>query len=232
MVRCGPIIFLIMVLIAVPLSTLSVSAAGYVLPDGINLYGFPISINPSGSGSPLSLAKSASYNNVGLELPQGVSTRYGIVSSEFSPGYQESSPYGGYFGPQWNGVRLGVSFGFPSVTHDYTNTIFAKDMAYEASVDNAFIGFPGLGVGSMGLGFPRISSNKATIRYAESIKFQLITESDQINFGGFGYPLGLGLGYTSAQVDGAQMGMGSLGMPFYYGAINAINNQSENKGKP
>jgi hypothetical protein len=49
-------------------------------------------------------------------------------------------------------------------------------------------------------------------------EFTLTTESDTMPLGGFGYPLGLGLGYLGVGVNGG-LGMtnGGIGMPFYYG---------------
>jgi hypothetical protein len=93
-------------------------------------------------------------------------------------------------------------------------------MAYEADLDNAFIAFPGVGVGSLGYSSPTVSSNKASIKYAESIKFQLTTESDTMNLGGFYSPLGLGLGYSNVGVLGStSMANGGLGMPYYFGTV-------------
>jgi hypothetical protein len=86
-------------------------------------------------------------------------------------------------------------------------------MAYEAALDNSAIAFPGMGVGSLGVGFPQITSNKADIKYAESVRFELSTESDTMPLGGWYSPLGLGLGYGSVGVagglglSGAQLGL-------------------------
>ena len=63
----------------------------------------------------------------------------------------------------------------------------------------------------------RSTSNKAAIRYAESVKFELTTESDTMPLGGWFSPLGLGLGYGSVGIDGGLGLSGSqLGLPSFY----------------
>lgn len=173
------------------------------------MYGFPMSVglpnNPYGMAIP---GQGYSYSSTGVDIPSGVGARYGFVASESSTG--------GYCGPYFGGYPLSVQFGFPGATHDFQNTAYQKDMAYEANVDNAFIGFPGIGAGTQGLGFPVIQSNKAQLKYAESVKFQFTTESDRINFAGYGFPMGMGLGYTSGAVVGGAAGYTGLGSPSYY----------------
>lgn len=161
---------------------------------------------------------SYTYTNDGLGLPDNVASRYGVVSSSIQSGANPTSLCG-YVGPAMNGIQLGVNFGYPSASHDASTASYAKDMAYEANLDNGFIAFPGVGVGSLGISSPTVNSNKANVKYAESVKFQLTTDSDTLNFGGFGYPLGLGLGYGSVGVfgGGTSMSNGGLGTPYYYG---------------
>lgn len=179
----------------------------------MNLYGFPLGIASPDSGAAAIPGQGFTYYNEGYELPD-FSTTYGLETHEQSPILGGSL---GYFGPGWNNVNLGVSFGIQNVDHDASNTAFSKDLYYESSLDQTFIGFPGLGVGSLGVGFPTITNEKSTVKYAESVKFEFSTESDSFQIGGFGYPLGLGLGYSSARV-GTDPGLGVLSMPYYFGS--------------
>jgi hypothetical protein len=156
------------------------------------------------------------YTNDGLDTSD-VMSRYGILSSSISSGADPTS-MSGYVSPYASGIQLGVNFGYPTASHDASTATFAKDMAYEAALDNAFIAFPGVGVGSLGYSSPTVSSNQATVKYAESIRFQLTTESDSMNLGSFYSPIGLGLGYSSVGMLGStSMANGGLGMPYYFG---------------
>jgi len=47
------------------------------------------------------------------------------------------------------------------------------------------------------------------------VMFQFSTESNKFQVGGFGYPLGLGLGYSSAMV-GTDPGPGILNSTYYF----------------
>ncbi|WP_197535227.1 hypothetical protein [Methanocella arvoryzae] len=182
----------------------------------VNMYGFPMTMGVGGTGAAGIPGESYTYTNDGLDVSD-VMSRYGIISSSISSGADPTS-VNGFVSPYYNGISLGVNFGYPTASHDAATAAFAKDMAYEADLDNAFIAFPGIGVGSMGLSSPTVSSNRASIKYAESIKFQLTTESDTLDLGGFYSPLGLGLGYGSVGVFGStSMANGGLGMPFYFG---------------
>lgn len=179
--------------------------------DGIdygnaNVYGFPMSFGLPGSGYGVE-GSGINYNYPGLSIPEETKVRYGYFSGDYTPQYSVPQNYNtfggdatGYFGNAANGMS--VSFGSPSMSHDASNTVFMKDLAYEADVDNSFIAFPGFGSGSLGLSFPTISSNKTSIKYAESIKFSVTTESDRMTFPSFSMPLGLGLGYSNAQIAG------------------------------
>jgi hypothetical protein len=180
------------------------------------MYGFPMSIGLGGTGAPGVPGYGYTYNNLGVNAPGDVTTKYGMYMSEASPGYYGPGSSGYYCGPQWNGVQLGVSFGFPSISHDAAMTTYAKDLAFEQNLDNTFIGFPGIGIGSAGISFPTITSNRSQLKFAESVRFSYATESDRVNYGG-GYtmPVGLGLGYTSAYVGGTIPG--AYGMPYYFG---------------
>jgi hypothetical protein len=72
-------------------------------------------------------------------------------------------------------------------------------------------------VGSLGLSFPQLVSNKADIRYAESVRFELSTESDTMPIGGWFSPLGLGLGYGSVGISGGLgLSASQLGLPTFY----------------
>ncbi len=185
----------------------------------VNMYGFPMTMGVGGTGAAGIPGESYTYTNDGLGLPDNVASRYGIISSSIESGVEPTS-VSGYMSPSLNGISLGVNFGYPTASHDSSTASFAKDMAYEADLDNAFIAFPGVGVGSMGLSSPSIASNTASVKYAESVKFQLTTDSDTLNFGGFGYPLGMGLGYSGVGVfgGGTSMSNGGLGTPYYFGS--------------
>lgn len=189
------------------------SASSYA---NVNMYGFPMTMGVGGTGAAGIPGESYTYTSDGLGVSD-VMSRYGILSSSISSG-ADPTYVSGYVSPYSNGISLGVNFGYPTASHDASTASFAKDMAYEADLDNAFIAFPGVGVGSAGLSSPTVSSNKASVKYAESIKFQLTTESDTLNLGSFYSPLGLGLGYGSVGMLGStSMANGGLGMPYYFG---------------
>lgn len=209
MLRCVSFILLVAVLLLAGIGT--AEANSYA---GLNLYGYPLTMGPGGSSGLGIPGESYTYVNNGLGLSD-VTSRYGVINTKVQ---SESQPLqNGYFGPELNGIYLGVSYGFPQANHDAATTSYARDMVYEASLDNACIAFPGFGVGSLGLSTPSVNSNKANVRYAESVQFQLSTESDSMSLGGFGYPLGLGLGYSGVGFNGAIGTTGnSLGVPFYY----------------
>jgi len=177
---------------------------------GLNMYGYPLTVGAGGSGAPGVPGAGYTYIGDGLNLPEDVTSRYGVVNT--GVGSQTQSPTYGCASPASSDIPLGVSFGFPSATHDSATTSFARDMDYEAALDNAFISFPGVGVGSEGLSTPAINSNQADVKYSESVRFALTTDSDTIPMCGFGYPLGLGLGYGSVGVAGAGLNTGNNGV--------------------
>ena len=163
---------------------------------GIDIYGFPMDIVPVSAGAAAEPGQGYTYNNIGYSLPEFASV-YGFTAFENSPILTGTT---GYVGPDLGGIDLGVTFGLTQADQDMSTTAFSKDLMYEADLDNTFIAFPGIGVGSLGVMFPTISNQKSTVKYAESIKFQFTTESSKFQVAGFGYPLGLGLGYTAATV--------------------------------
>lgn len=163
---------------------------------GIDIYGFPIGIVPNSAGAAAEPGQGYTYNNIGYTLPD-FSSVYGFTAFQNSPILTGTT---GYVGPDLGGIDLGVSFGLTQADHDASKTSFSKDLMYQADLDNTFIAFPGIGVGSLGVMFPAISNQKSTVKYAESIRFEFSTESNKFQIAGFGYPLGLGLGYTSATV--------------------------------
>jgi hypothetical protein len=182
----------------------------------VNMYGYPMIMGPGGTGAPGVPGEAYTMSNDGISGLSDVTSRYGIISAN---SISQTPTYNyGYFGPDTGTISLGVNFGWPTATHDAARTAYAKDMAYEAVLDNAAIAFPGLGVGSLGVSFPTLTSNKAGIKYAESVRFELTTESDTMPLGGWFSPLGLGLGYSDVGISGG-LGMttGGLGMPFYFG---------------
>jgi hypothetical protein len=182
----------------------------------VNMYGYPMTMGPGGSGAPGVPGEAYTLNNPGIAGLSDVTSRYGVISANSvsqTPSYSL-----GYFGPDSGGISLGVNFGWPTATHDAATTAYAKDLAYEADLDNAAIAFPGVGVGSLGVSFPTLNSNKAAIKYAESVRFELTTESDTMPLGGWFSPLGLGLGYGSVGITGGLGLSGSqLGLPSFYG---------------
>ncbi|MCD1293899.1 hypothetical protein CUJ83_02660 [Methanocella sp. CWC-04] len=203
--------------IIIALTLLSVISTSFAFADdglqygGANIYGFPMSIGLGGTNGAGVPGQGVTYNNLGVNLPGDLTTRYGVVASEVSPNYGVQGSTGGYFGPNWNGITLGMStYGYPGVNfgssgafRDASTTMFSKDLAYEAATDNTFIGFPGFGVGSAGLSFPTITSDKSYVKYAESIDLMVAKETERIDFGSaYTFPLGLGLGYTGAVMDG------------------------------
>lgn len=177
----------------------------------VNMYGYPLIIDPAGAAAPGVPGEGYTLSNPGISGLSDVTSRYGIISANSVSQTPDRSL--GYFGPDIGGISLGVSFGWPTATHDAARTAYAKDMAYEAVLDDAAIAFPGVGVGSLGVGFPTLNSNKASVKYAESVRFELTTESDTMPLGGWFSPLGLGLGYGSVGVagglglTGAQLGL-------------------------
>jgi hypothetical protein len=182
---------------------------------GVNMYGYPMIMGPGGSAAPGVPGEAYTMSNPGIAGLSDVTSRYGIISAN-AVSQTPSSSYG-YFGPDTGGIALGVNFGWPTATHDAARTAYAKDLAYEADIDNAAIAFPGVGVGSLGLSFPSLTSNKAAIKYAESVRFELTTESDTMPLAGWFSPLGLGLGYGSVGINGGLGLSGSqLGLPTFY----------------
>jgi hypothetical protein len=181
----------------------------------VNMYGYPMIMGPGGTGAPGVPGEAYTMSNPGIAGLSDVTSRYGIISANSvsqTPSYSL-----GYFGPDTSGISLGVNFGWPTATHDAARTAYAKDLAYEAVLDNAAIAFPGVGVGSLGVGFPQLTSNKAGIKYAESVRFELTTESDTMPLGGWFSPLGLGLGYGSVGINGGLGLSGAqLGLPSFY----------------
>jgi hypothetical protein len=178
---------------------------------GIDLYGFPMGIVPPDAGAAAMPGQGYTYNNIGYLLPD-FGTTYGFEAHEQSPLLGGNT---GYFGPDLGGFDLGVSFGLTQADHDASQTAFSKDLFYQADLDKTFIGFPGIGVGSLGVMFPTISNDKSSVKYMESVKFEFSTESDKFQMAGFGYPLGLGLGYSAAQINSGP-GLGILNSPFYF----------------
>ncbi len=181
--------------------------------NGFNLYGFPMGIVPPDAGAAAIPGQGYTYNNIGYLLPD-FGTTYGFEAHELSPLLGGST---GYFGPDLSGINLGpgISFGLTQADHDASKTAFSKDLFYQADLEETFIGFPGIGVGSLGVMFPTITNDKSSVKYMESVKFEFTTESDKFQMAGFGYPLGLGLGYSSAVMNTGP-GLGILDSPFYF----------------
>jgi hypothetical protein len=184
--------------------------------SGPTLYGFPMGIVPPDAAAAAIPGQGYSYNNIGYTLPD-FGTTYGFEAHEESPLLGGSA---GYFGPDLSGLDLGglgISFGLTQADHDASRTAFSKNLFYQADLDNTFIGFPGIGVGSLGVNYPTISNQKSSVKYMESVSFEFSTESNKFQVGGFGYPLGLGLGYTSAMVNTGPTFGNLLNSSFYFG---------------
>ncbi len=175
----------------------------------MNLYGFPMGIAEPYASAACVPGQGFSYYSEGYTLPQ-LGTTYGLESQATSPVLGGSSDYFGL-----NGGNLGVTFGVTNADHSASDTSYSKDLNYEANLENTFIGFPGYGVGSVGVSFPTISDQKSNVKYSESVSFEFSTESDKFQVGGFGFPLGLGLGYTSAMV-GTDPGLGILNSSYLF----------------
>ncbi len=179
---------------------------------GIELFGFPMSIVPPDAGPAVIPGQGYTYNSPGYALPD-FGTTYGFEVHEQSPLLGGNT---GYFGPDISGMNLGVSYGLTQADHDASKTSFSKDLFYQADLDKTFIGFPGIGVGSLGVAFPTITNDKSSVKYMESVKFEFSTESTKFQMGGFGYPLGLGLGYTSAMMNTGPGVGGILNSSYYF----------------
>ncbi len=192
-----------------------VMPAGASSVASVNMYGYPMTMGLGGSGDPGVPGGAYTMSNEGIDGLSDITSRYGVISASSVSTPTTPSNYG-YFGSDLSGIALGVNFGWPTATHDASTTAYAKDLAYEASLENSAIAFPGFGVGSLGVSFPSLTTDRADIKYAESVRFTLTTESDTMPISGFGYPLGLGLGYLGVGVNGGLGTSGSLGTPFYY----------------
>jgi len=206
MVRYNLLPIIIMASAAIMLMFLSCHSA---LADdgssGSQLYGFPMDIVlPQNSAIDIP-GQGTSYNDVGYTLPD-FGTTYGFEAFEESPILGGSS---GYFGPDIGDQDLSTAFGMPVDNNVQSTTAFAQSLIYQANLDNTFIAFPGIGVGALGVSFPTISNQKSSVSYDENVQFQFSTDSNTLQVGGFGYPLGLGLGYSSAIV-GTDPGAGVL----------------------
>lgn len=139
----------------------------------LDMFGFPATM---GSGSSSSGVSDITSNNGALSATS--------VSS--SP----SNQFMGYFGSGWDGVQLGVSFAFPTASHDASTVAYARNVAFEAIQGDDAISFPDINVdlGSPLSSFPTINSANSDIKYMESVQFQLSTESDTMPMSGFSFP--------------------------------------------
>jgi hypothetical protein len=191
--------------------------AGATSIANLNIYGYPMNLGFGGTGAAGVPGEAYTMTDPGIAGLGDVTSRYGVISASAVSQPQTSGYSSGFFGPDTGGISLGVNFGWPTATHDAATTAYAKDLAYEAALDNAAIAFPGVGVGSLGVGFPQLTDCKADIKYAESVRFQLSTESDTMPLGGWFSPLGLGLGYGSVGISGGLGLSGAqLGLPSFY----------------
>jgi hypothetical protein len=215
---CGMLRHALLTVTIILFALYAVAPAGASSFANVNMYGYPLILGPGGTGAAGVPGEAYTITDPGLAGLSDVTSRYGIISASAVSQPQTPSYSLGYVGPDAGGISLGVNFGWPTATHDAARTAYAKDMAYEAALDNAAIAFPGVGVGSLGIGFPQLVSNKADIKYMESVRFELSTESDTMPLGGWFSPLGLGLGYGSVGIAGGLgLSASQLGLPSFYG---------------
>jgi hypothetical protein len=139
----------------------------------LDMFGFPSAM---GSGSSLSGLSDITSNDGAL--------------SASSASYAPSQQFIGYLGSGWDGVQMGVNFAYPTASHDASTVAYARDVAYEASLGDDSISFPEINVdlGSSWSSFPTIDSANSDIKYMESVKFQLSTESDTMPMTGYSFP--------------------------------------------
>jgi len=152
----------------------------------LNMFGFPATTTGfTGSGSP---GSSATSDNT-LSGLSGLTSGTGYLSASTSS-VSPSSQYSGFFGTSGNGLFSGVSFAYPTATHDASSVAYASSKAYEATLGNDAVSFPDINVdlGSMSSSFPTISSCNSNVKFAESVQFQLTTESDTMPISGFSFP--------------------------------------------
>ena len=98
----------------------------------VNMYGYPMIMGLGGSGAAGVPGEAYTMSNQGIDGLSDVTSRYGVISASSVSQTPDQYSYG-YFGPNWNGVTLGVNFGWPTATHDAATTAYAKDLAYEAA---------------------------------------------------------------------------------------------------
>lgn len=181
----------------------------------LNVYGYPMDIGPGGTGLAGVPGEAYTLTTPGLGL-DGLTSTYGVLIGS-SVSTSPNNQYAGYLGSDMSGIQLGVSFGWPTATHDAATAAYSQNMAYEASLNTIGIAFPGIGVGSLGMSYPTLTNTKTDIKYSESVQYVLSTESDTLPLTGWLSPLGLGLGYGSVGITGGS-GIVSSGMSgaFYY----------------
>ncbi len=214
---CGMLRHALLIVCIILFALYAVAPAAASSFANVNMYGYPLIMGPGGTGAPGVPGEAYTLTNPGIAGLSDVTSRYGIISASSVSQPQTPSYSMGYVGPDQGGISLGVNFGWPTATHDAARTAYAKDVAYEAAFDNAAIAFPGVGVGSLGLSFPQLTDSKADIKYAESVRFELSTESDTMPLGGWFSPLGLGLGYGGVGVAGGLgLSASQLGLPSFY----------------
>jgi hypothetical protein len=136
----------------------------------LDMFGFPAT---AGSGNSLSGISDITSSN-------------GVLSAS-SASYAPSNQFIGYFGSGLDGVQTGVNFAYPAASHDASTVAYARDVAYEASLGDDSISFPEINV-DLGSSFPTIDSASSDIKYMESVKFQLSTESDTMPMTGYSFP--------------------------------------------
>ena len=171
-----------------------VHSAGASSFGSLNTFGFPTMTTPGLSGSGNSDSSTTSDNTLaGLSSLTSGNGYLSASTSSVSP----SNQYSGFFGTSGNGeLWSGVSFTYPTATHDASSVSYASNKAYEATLGNDEVSFPDISVnlGSLSSSFPTIASGNSNVKFAESVQFQLTTESDTmpILISDFGFPSSFG----------------------------------------
>src|SRR5512146_462602 len=75
----------------------------------VNMYGYPLSLGPGGTGAAGVPGEAYTVTDPGISGLSDVMSRYGIISA--SSVSQPSTAGYGYFGPDMGGISLGVNFG-------------------------------------------------------------------------------------------------------------------------
>jgi hypothetical protein len=157
----------------------TVSPAGASSFGCLNVFGYPTTTGLTGLGS-------TNGSAIDGNTLSGLTSGYGYLSASTSSG-TPTSQYTGIYGTGSNGLWSGISFGYPTATHDASTVSYASSKAFEIASSDDAVSFPDISV-SLGSNFPTISSDDFDMKYMESVQFQLTTESDTMPVSGFVFP--------------------------------------------